>query len=42
MKIGILTFPTAINYGTALQAAALGKVLADKGNVCAFWITAAR
>ncbi len=32
MNIGILTFPTAINYGTALQAAALGKVLSDKGN----------
>lgn len=36
MKIGILTFPTAINYGTALQAAALGKVLADKGNEVRF------
>ncbi len=36
MNIGILTFPTAINYGTALQAAALGKVLADKGNTVHF------
>ncbi len=36
MKIGILTFPTAINYGTALQAAALGKVLAEKGNSVRF------
>lgn len=32
MKIGILTFPTAINYGTALQAAALRKVLATEDN----------
>ena len=32
MKIGILTFPTAINYGTALQAAALRKVLTDNGH----------
>lgn len=36
MKTGILTFPTAINYGTALQAAALGRVLSDKGNEVAF------
>ena len=29
MKIGILTFPTAINYGTALQASALCNVLSS-------------
>ena len=36
MKIGILTFPTAINYGTALQAAALGKVLSSENNTVGF------
>lgn len=30
MKIGILTFPKAINYGTALQAAALYKILSKR------------
>lgn len=32
MKIGILTFPKAINYGTALQAVALYKLLNDRGH----------
>ena len=32
MKISILTFPKAINYGTALQAAALKKKLETYGN----------
>lgn len=32
MKIGIITFPTAINYGTSLQAAALGNVLSSYGH----------
>lgn len=32
MKIGILTFQHAISYGCALQAAALRKVLSDKGH----------
>ena len=36
MKIGIVTFPTAINYGTALQAAALGKVLSGDNNTVRF------
>ena len=36
MKIGILTFPTAINYGTALQAAALGKVSEAENNTIGF------
>lgn len=31
MKAGILTFPKAINYGTALQAAALQESLANRG-----------
>lgn len=31
MKIGILTFPRAINYGAALQAAALQTVLREQG-----------
>lgn len=31
MKIGILTFPRAINYGAALQAAALQCVLQEQG-----------
>lgn len=31
MKIGILTFPRAINYGAALQAAALQSVLREQG-----------
>ncbi len=35
MKISILTFPKAINYGTALQAVALKKKLEDfKNDVC--------
>ena len=32
MKISILTFPKAINYGTALHAVALKKKLEDLGN----------
>ncbi|MBP3627788.1 MAG: polysaccharide pyruvyl transferase family protein [Clostridia bacterium] len=36
MKTGIITFPTAINYGTALQAAALGNALASYGNDVSF------
>lgn len=36
MKIGIVTFPTAINYGTALQAAALGKSLSSDNNTVRF------
>lgn len=36
MKIGIVTFPTAINYGTALQAAALGNVLKEKNHEISF------
>lgn len=36
MRIGILTFPTAINYGTALQAAALRKVLSPDINTVTF------
>ncbi|MBE6716614.1 MAG: polysaccharide pyruvyl transferase family protein [Ruminococcaceae bacterium] len=32
MKIGILTFPKAINYGAALQAAALSRVLSDRSH----------
>ena len=36
MKLGILTFPTAINYGTALQAAALRKVLLTNDNEVSF------
>ena len=31
MKVGIVTFPKAINYGTALQAAALERALRDCG-----------
>ena len=31
MKTGILTFPKAINYGAALQATALSRVLSDRG-----------
>lgn len=36
MKIGIVTFPRAINYGTSLQAVALRKVLIQGGNEVAF------
>lgn len=36
MKIGIVTFPRAINYGTSLQAAALRAVLLRGGNDVAF------
>lgn len=36
MKISILTFPKAINYGTALQAAALKRKLEDLGNEVCF------
>ncbi len=36
MKIGILTFPKAINYGAALQATALSKVLTDRSNEVSF------
>lgn len=36
MRIGIITFPTAINYGTALQAAALGKILASDSRTVNF------
>ena len=36
MKISIVTFPKAINYGTALQAAALKKKLEDYGNEVCF------
>ena len=36
MKISIITFPKAINYGTALQAAALKKKLEDYGNEVCF------
>ena len=32
MKIGILTFHRAHNYGAMLQAYALHKVLSDKGH----------
>ncbi len=33
MKIGILTFHRAHNYGAMLQAYALRKVLVDKGDI---------
>ncbi len=36
MKISILTFPKAINYGTALQAVALKKKLEDLNNEVCF------
>ncbi|MBE6780997.1 MAG: polysaccharide pyruvyl transferase family protein [Ruminococcaceae bacterium] len=36
MKISIVTFPKAINYGTALQAAALKRKLEDLGNEVRF------
>ncbi len=36
MNISILTFPKAINYGTALQAVALKKKLEDYGNEVCF------
>lgn len=36
MKIGIVTFPRAINYGTSLQAVALRTVLLHGGNDVAF------
>ena len=36
MKTGIVTFPEAINYGTSLQAAALGKALAPYSDEVVF------
>ena len=36
MKLGILTFPKAINYGAALQATALRKVLLQRGESVQF------
>lgn len=36
MKVGIVTFPRAINYGTALQAAALEKALRLEGADASF------
>ena len=34
MKIGIITFQNAVNYGAALQTYALNKYMAEAGAYC--------